>query len=465
MTALPLSRSPSDPEEEFERRVSGHERHFRELWSSSPAELRDERPRIGRRARRSNARHTRRLIDEVAARVERYPATAAARAAWRRELETRIRAFGEQRFDWPRGYRDLLVADEFWDSTVSFARAARDFAPSISAEDLFQALRNLWIINSVQMLLDLDVCCTPPAFAYSMLYPWTDNLLDSTELDPDVKRAFNRRLARRLAGVPVAPRDRHENEVHGLVERIEATFPRPAYPQVYASLRAIHRAQQDSLDQQASGLSSAGLLAVSVRKGGASLLPDGYLAAPDIDPSQERFLFGYGVFLQLLDDLQDVDEDLAAGHRTLFTLAARSGNLDAITARLRDFIDRCLADQAAFSGAAYRDRKDLIRRNCVALLVGAVAEQPRLYSRAFRRRIEAHWPLGLRALRRLRRYAEERFRRAGEVVCLQRGIASGPGATASLIELLCSESTASGIASEPGRESATASARESIRRS
>ena len=59
----------------------------------------------------------------------------------------------------------------------------------------------------------------------------------------------------------------------------------------------------------------------------------------DATPAEERFAFGYGVFLQLLDDLQDVTIDLAAEHHTLFTLAARRGTLDDLTARLLDFID------------------------------------------------------------------------------------------------------------------------------
>jgi len=64
------------------------------------------------------------------------------------------------------------------------------------------------------------------------------------------------------------------------------------------------------------------------------------------------------------------------------------------------------------AGPAYADRRDLIRRNCRTLLVGAVAEQPSRFTRRFRRAIERRWPLSLHALRRLRRRAQTRARQA-----------------------------------------------------
>ncbi len=162
------------------------------------------------------------------------------------------------------------------------------------------------------------------------------------------------------------------------MSRVERELPRDRFPWVFESLLAIHEGQVRSLEQQdaphfeeASRLDDASLLAMSFEKGGSSVLADLHLVAPLRDPAHERFAFGFGVFLQLLDDLQDVDEDLAAGHETLFTRAARRGVLDEPTARLARFIDRTL--DGAFPGAAHAERVDLVRRNCRALLVGSVA--------------------------------------------------------------------------------------------
>ena len=120
------------------------------------------------------------------------------------------------------------------------------------------------------------------------------------------------------------------------------------------------------------------------------------------------------MFLQLLDDLQDVEADLDAGHQTLFTRATRRGPLDEATARLVRFIDRVLDDADTLAGPAYFERKDLIRRNCRALLVGAISDQPARFTRRFRRAVSGQWPFSLRAMRRLRRRAERRSR---EAVC------------------------------------------------
>ena len=139
------------------------------------------------------------------------------------------------------------------------------------------------------------------------------------------------------------------------------------------------------------------------------------------------------MFLQLLDDLQDVTRDLAAGHQTLFTRAARRGRLDEVTARLACFIDIVLDAQRALPVAQNTDCVELIRRNCRALLVGVMAEQPRLFSRSFRRSVERQWPLAFRAMRRLRRRAQRRFQATAQHLQTRRGVSSP-------LELLLAES-------------------------
>src|SRR5205823_14667550 len=132
---------------------------------------------------------------------------------------------------------------------------------------------------------------------------------------------------------------------------------------------------------------------------------DLYLVAGVAGPSEERFAFGYGVFLQLLDDLQDVEADLAVGYETLFTRAARWGLIDEPTARLARFIDIVLDSQGLFDGPEFGDRLDLIliRRNCRVLLVGSVAEYPKRFSRRFRHHLARQWPVSFRSHQRLRR--------------------------------------------------------------
>jgi hypothetical protein len=394
----------------FDTRRASVCHEFLTLWAATPVVMPELGPRVSFLRQRSNARATARLIDELAAEIEQLPEGASERRAWRDSIRERLQRFGQERLGWPEGYRSLMFGDAFYEASIAFAREARAFDPRFTFEQLGQALRNVWIGNCLQMLLDRPVELRPGLFAYSMLYPVTDNWLDDPDVSSDLKRSFNERLGQRLAGRPVRAGDERDTAVCRLVERIEQELPRDDFPSVYASLLAIHDGQVHSLDQHGgTDLTSAELASISFEKGGSSVLADLHLVSRVTDPMEERFAFGYGVFLQLLDDLQDVEVDLGAGHETLFTRAARRGPLDELTARLARFIDNVLSGDGRFSGPDFTDRLDLIRRNCLALLVSSVADHRKRFSRRFRRDLERQWPLSFRAQRRLRRRAIRRW--------------------------------------------------------
>jgi len=412
-TAMASMTPPGAQEPDFQDRVGALRDLHAALWAATPAELPPLGPRVGLRRHFANARAARRLIDELAVELVQAPADELERRAWREQVRERLQRFGDERLGWPAGYRRLVFADAFFAASVAFAREARAFDPGLPLESLWQALRNVWIGNSLQIVLDLPVALNPGLFAYSMLYPLTDNLLDDPRVESGAKRAFNERFGRRLAGLAVWPAGAGEAKIFRLVERIEDEFPRHAYADVHESLLAIHGGQVLSLRQQDDpGLTDAEILAISCEKGGTSVLADLYLVAGRASASEKRFAFGYGVALQLLDDLQDVESDLAAGHQTLFTRAARRGALDAPASRLARFIDLVLDGEEWLATPELADRKDLIRRNCRTLLVGAVAEQPRRFSRRFRRTLARRWPFACRAMRRLRRRAAKRYQTA-----------------------------------------------------
>jgi hypothetical protein len=389
----------------FSRVVERLCRDFKRLWDSAPAEMPSLGPRVSRTRQWATARDAARLIDELVAEIGRVSGCSDEWSGRRAALRRRIERFGHERLEWPDGYRRLLVDEAFYDSTLAFFREAKAFDPRFAVDDLWQALRNVWVGNSLQLLLDRPIALRPALFAYSMLYPVTDNLLDDPGISSARKRCFNERFGARLAGCPVLPSgDERELQAERLVEGIESDFPRAKFPLVYASLLAIHENQCRSLTQQGGmRLSSAELLDISIAKGGTSVLADLFLIGGTALEPEMRFAFGYGVALQLLDDLQDLESDLAAGHETIFTRAARHRNVDESTARLASFIDGLFEVCGGFDEPRYGDRKDLIRRHCRALLVDSVSVHERRFSRAFRKCIASKWPGSLRAHRRLRR--------------------------------------------------------------
>lgn len=241
----------------------------------------------------------------------------------------------------------LLLTDGFLPVGAELAQWTRAFDPEMSLEDTIQAARNAWIACGMQALVGLPMKLTPSILAYSLLYPYSDNFLDQPEISGTEKIEFSERFRQRLRGQRLPARSRREASVWTMVRLIEDEFPRERYPQVFASLLAIHQAQEESLAQLGKAYSTdrcltcEEILRISCAKGGSSVLADACLVQPELKPEESRFSFQWGVLLQLGDDLQDVAEDLQRGSLTLFTLAARQGQpLDGLVRQLLCFSER-----------------------------------------------------------------------------------------------------------------------------
>lgn len=437
--AVPLQQlGPLRPADEARDRFVEACRDTLRRWNLTAPRPPEPGPRVGRLAQWRTAREARRLIDRLGAEVEACPPEGPGRRSWKARIETLIRDFGERRLGWPGSYRDLVLGDGFYRSSIDFVRKARAFDSDLAVEDLFQALRNVWIANSLQLLMERPVECDEAVFAYSLLYPVTDNYLDDPGVPTAAKIGFNRRIAARLAGEPVSAVDARQRLALRLVERIEQVRPRWRWPEVWESLRAIHYGQEGSLlQQEGTGLDEERVLALSMAKGAASVWADAALVAGELDEGALRFAVGYGFALQLLDDLQDARSDRAAGHRTLFSMAMARGPLDAEVSRLFRFLTVVVEEEPRFAAPSLAGVRDLIRRNCTALLVGAVAHDPELCSRRFTRRLQRRWPIVFAGQRRLARRARRRWAGAAEVLRRRFGVSS-------LLDLLASEPGADG---------------------
>jgi hypothetical protein len=245
------------------------------------------------------------------------------------------------------------------------------------------------------LFLRAPIALSPALFAYSMLYPWTDNCLDDLRLERAAKLAFGDWLALRLSDAKAAPRDLHTEQVGRLVGMIERLYPRAEFPEVYLSLRAIHHAQMRSLDQQDAARTWDGqaLLILSIAKGGTSVLTDACLVRGSLTDDEAEFMFAYGVLLQLMDDLQDLRDDLANRHMTIFTRETGLGPLDEVTARLWAFTQKVLWSFSRFASAQPCSLKSLIQDNLRLLLVQTVARNLEFYTPDFVMRVEASSPV------------------------------------------------------------------------
>jgi len=347
-----------------------------------------------------------RYLDAVEAELRAAPRSRLEQAAAEERLTAAFRLFAREALDFEERHLDLLLTGGFTGTGRELARAARLFDPEMSADDVFQASRNAWTANGLQILLGLPARLTPAIFGYSMLYPCTDNYLDEPAVSAADKRAFNHRFGARLAGDRLPPLGRHEEQAWTLVGLIESQYSRIESPGVFASLLAIHRAQERSLQLHRT---DGDVLEISFEKGGASVVADAWLAAGALDPAAAEFAFAWGVALQLGDDLQDVAVDARDGIRTVFAEVAGREPLDAVTNRAFAFGARVLAGLDGVGAAAPAAIKELIRTSFFMLLTGAVGEARQCYSPAYVRELERRSPFTFEFLHsRRRRFTRRR---------------------------------------------------------
>ncbi|MPW24291.1 hypothetical protein GC105_00585 [Alkalibaculum sp. M08DMB] len=229
-----------------------------------------------------------------------------------------------------KGY--INVADEF------ISRATRDDG-HLKPIEIFQAMRNVWIMNSLQIMWGITLGLTSSIYGYSMLYPYTDNFLDNPQIDMIDKKKFNLRLSRALNGENQLSNNAHESRVFALVKEIESQYNRDKYTKVYESILLIQKAQINSLKQdQETKMTVDDILPISFLKGGSSVLADAFLVKGNLSSDEIRFSFEYGVFLQLLDDLQDAIEDKVEGHQTIFSIHNKDESFDENINRLISYI-------------------------------------------------------------------------------------------------------------------------------
>jgi hypothetical protein len=294
-----------------------------------------------------------------------------------------------------------LLTYDFLNAGTHFSRLARQFDPTLSMANITQACRSAWTACGLQMLLGDPIEITPAILGYSLLYPYSDNFLDSTNVRAEDKVRFSKRFRKRLVGCGPATLNPRETALWALVDLIEAQFPRTRYPQVYDCLLAIHHAQEASIGQlgDCPDCNGSELLRITCAKGGSSVLADACLAHGSLSQTESRFSFDWGVLLQLGDDLQDVSEDLARGSHTLFTRAVHAKiPLDAIVLQLLNFSERVAARMDSLPGAS-KMIKDLLTMSWRSLIVGAVAESHELFSPEFLVNVERLSPFRFDFLR------------------------------------------------------------------
>jgi hypothetical protein len=352
------------------------------------------------------------LIDRMSA-VQKKAAAEdlAQKPGWMEKAASELRPFFQRLLRRADLKIETVYDSRFVESTQQFLRAAREFDPDIGITSVYQALRNVWIMNTLQFYLGIEAEHTDAIFGYSMVYPYLDNVLDDDGRSTSDKIALVIKLKAWLEGEEMKPSSPQEEKLQALIGMVERQFSRSQFPCVYQSLLAIYNGQIRSLLQQRGthAPDSAEILDISLEKGGTSVLADGYLVAGALSPLQEDFCFGFGVILQLADDLQDIAEDVERGHMTIFTQSAGQAPLDPLVYRLLHYMSFILEQKLDAGRPREQALQEMIRPNCALMFMESVGKHAAYFSKSCVRDFQRAFPVRFAYLRKIRATIEGRF--------------------------------------------------------
>ena len=389
--------------------------HFVDLWWECDTGLPDFGVQYTPQLQTQNEKHLLQFLDQVDQMLSKPPRSREEARERQMRLGAAFRCLAEEALGFTAAQLDLLPSQAFSEVSEEFVRRARAFDPKLSGEDIYQAGRNAWTANGLQWLLGLPVQVTPSILAYSLLYPYTDNYLDDPSVAVATKLAFNERFRQRLAGDCLTPVNTYEQIIFDLVGMIEKQYSRSNHPAVFESLLEIHHAQVRSLNllRSAAPSGEVDVLGLSFHKGGTSVLADGYLVSGSLNEVQRQYTYGHGIFAQLLDDMEDIEQDSQAGRLTIYSQPAGHWTLDALVNRTFHFGRNVLIRLDCFD--MDESVRELIRRGADLLLIDAIGRTERYYSGAYLRALEAYSPFRFSLLNEQR---NDFFRRHGSLVKL-----------------------------------------------
>ncbi len=281
--------------------------------------------------------------------------------------------------------------EAFQEEIMNFLRHVRKFAPELSFDEIGQALRNYIVYAMFKNIHEIKNDFSMAGFGYSMLYPFTDNYIDSRTYSAEEKAEYNKIIRDKIVGREVHPRTIHQKKTCDLLQAIESEYPRESNTTVFTLLLMMLEAQEESLRQQNKGvpLSEEERLAISLYKGGISVLIDRFLVRKELTKEEVILYLGLGFFLQLADDLQDIRTDDEEGWQTLLTLDKGPANEEKYINKLLHFIHNIMGAYQAENNRF----KDFVLSNCYQLIFTSVIGSKEFFSPDYINWIEKYLPV------------------------------------------------------------------------
>lgn len=292
---------------------------------------------------------------------------------------------------------ELLSA--FKCETKHFICKVRAFDETLNQSQIWQAMRNYFIYAMIADMQGEEQNAGNPILAYSLLYPYTDNYIDDSQISRQEKERYNRLIACKLKEEAVTPQNSLEEKTCHLLDMILDTYEGCAKKKIEDTLLLLLQAQNDSIRQQKTALTEEQILEISMRKGSASVLADYLFSTTKWTEYEESFYLKFGFLLQLVDDLQDIEEDRKSNSHTLMTEAEHSKKLEQYTNRLLWFTWNIIQEFDPVNPGL----KEFVLRNCVEISLSTAAMNQQFFSRKYLKTLEPYLPFSIDFLKKMKK--------------------------------------------------------------
>lgn len=365
---------------------------IKDKWHASSDSFPDFLSEVDKESKTQNEQYIQTVSDNFQKQLKKFSRISIGRKKWvRRTLHMIDTILREETIIGIHDFMSQQTLDSFKEELKDFLIHVRKFAPELSFEGIGQAVRNYVVYAMFKEINQIKSGFSMAGFGYSMLYPFTDNYIDSKNYSNEQKIEYNQVIRDKLMGKEVYPKTLHQQKTCELLQAIESDYPRTTDSTIFTLLLMMLEAQEDSIRQQNKNLplTIEERLDISLYKGGISVLIDRFFVDKEITEDDLHFYLGFGFFLQLADDLQDIKEDSRQLNQTIFTVDLYCGQKEKIVNKMLHFIHQIME---AYQAENY-EFKNFILYNCYQLIYFSVIRNKEFFSKEYLDILESFLPI------------------------------------------------------------------------
>jgi len=365
---------------------------IRNAWLAAPDLFPDFLTEISIETKTQNEQYIQTVSEDFQKQLKSFPMNAKRRGKWKQKMIGMLdHVLSEETIIGVHYAMDQQALGAFQDELKDFLIHARKFAPELSIEEIGQAIRNYVVYAMFNEMNQIRPGFSMAGFGYSMLYPFTDNYIDNPQCSDLDKIKYNQIIRDKIEGKAVHTESMHQQKTCDLLSAIESEYPRDSDSTIFTMLSMMLEAQEDSLRQQTKGasLTLSERLDISLYKGGISVLIDRFFVKREITEDDLVFYLGFGFFLQLADDLQDIREDSRAGHQTVLTVDVSCGYKEKTANKMLHFVHQILHDFQAENDIF----KNFVLNNCYQLIYSSAVGSREFFSQEYLEKLEKYLPV------------------------------------------------------------------------